>query len=127
MDFAAFQGERAGPFGAKQRPIDPFQKRTQPRLVWSPKDDHTGPFRRGKLPIIDIVSVQGDKRPPELPGEPIMLDVPRSAEILVLEHKQDIPVQTVPHIAHDAGRNVRVSVNSRLIDDPTNVWTKLAR
>jgi hypothetical protein len=39
-------------------------------------------------------------------------DVGRAAKRLFFEHEEDVPVQAMAHVIHEAGRDVRVSVDS---------------
>ena len=45
-----------------------------------------------------------------------VLDVSRTPEVVVLEDEEHVPVQLVTHERHGAGRDVRIDVHARCID-----------
>ena len=49
----------------------------------------------------------------ELLREAIVLRIGRAAQLFLLQHKEDIPMEMLAHVADEARRDVRVGVDSR--------------
>jgi hypothetical protein len=46
-------------------------------------------------------------------GEPVMFEVRCTAEILILNDEQHVPIETGAHVGHAPSWNVRISVDTR--------------
>src|SRR6266567_2903925 len=127
LHLAPFQRKRGRVRRPEQLAIDPRQQLAQPPLVGHGKDNHAGAFLGWKRAVVEIIPVERDERPPELPRKVEVLDVARAAKIVVLEHEQDVPPQLLAHEGDDAERHVRVGVHARLAREGIDDRTELRR
>src|SRR5262249_50766439 len=77
--------------------------------------------------VVEIVAIERDERPCELPSQAEVLDVARAAQIVVLQHEEHVPLQPLTHEADDAVRDVRVGIDARLPGGCVNDRPKLGR
>ena len=67
----------------------------------------------GKLAIVEIVAIERHQRAAELAGQAVVLDVAGAAQIVMFDHREDIPPELVAHVADRAERHVGVGVDAR--------------
>ena len=75
-----------------------LQQRAQPALVGRRKHDDARALGRREAAVVVVVAVERHERAAELPGEAVVLDVRRPAQVVVLEHEQHVPAERRPHV-----------------------------
>src|SRR6266542_6208222 len=91
LHLAPLERQRTRVGGPEKLAVHPRQQAPQPPFVRRAEHDHAGPFVGRKLPVVEIIAVQGHERAPKLPRQAEMFDIARAAEIVMLEHEQHIP------------------------------------
>src|SRR5437764_1145865 len=76
-------------------------------------DEDAARLARGKPSIVEIVAVHRHQGATEVVREAIMASVGCTPELVFFEHEQHVPVQTLPHIRDEAGRDIGIGVDSR--------------
>ena len=84
-------------------------------LIRSGQDQDADAFVRREAHVIQIIPVQRHESTPQLGCETKVLDVGRPAQTIFLDDEQDIPSQPFAHESHEAGRKIRVAVDSRCV------------
>ncbi len=67
------------------------------------------------MPVVKIVVVEGNQRTPRLAGATIVRLVAITTQILVLEHEEHVPFQSLTHEVDETRRHVSVDVDPRPI------------
>ena len=96
----------------KERTIDAFNELGE--LLFVRRLDHedaTGLAGR-KSPIVQVIAVHRHERPPEIVGKAVVTEVGRTAQLVLFEHEEDVPVQALAHVGDEAGRYVGIGVDS---------------
>ena len=120
--FCPFERYRSA---AEHFPIEPHQQHHEPPLFRSREHQHTAADGWGKLGVVQIIAIEGDERPPELPRQTIVLAVAGATEIVMFHDEQDIPTQIRPHERDEPRRHVGIDVHARLIGQPLDVRREL--
>ena len=95
--------------------VHSLQQALQPSFVGRRKDDDARAFGGRELAIVEIIPIERDERATELPRQAEMLDVSRAPHHVIFEHEKHVPPESFTHICHNAGRNVGVGIDARLI------------
>ena len=98
--------------------VDPLKQPREIRFVGRADDEDTRALRGRKPPIVEIVAIERDERALQLPREGEVPPVGRAAQIVVLDHVEDVPVQALAHESDDAGRHVGVGVDAGPVGQP---------
>src|SRR5262245_53029282 len=72
---------------AEHLAVQARQQPPQPALVRHAEDDHAGALVGRKPAVVQVVAIEGHQGAPELPREPVVLDVARAPQIVVLDHR----------------------------------------
>ncbi len=99
----------------------------EPPLVRHAEHDHARAFLRGKFTVVQIVAVERDQGAPELARQPVVLDVARAAQVVVLQDEQDVPPEPLAREGDDAVRHVRVGIHAWLARDAFDERPQLRR
>ena len=111
----------------KQRSVDAFHQLGELLLVRRVYHKYTTGLARRKPAIVEVITIHRHQRPPQIVCETVVTDVGRAAQFVFFEHEENVPVQAMPHVIHQAGRNVRVCVDSRMGRETFGMRRKLRR
>jgi hypothetical protein len=111
VQFAAVEGQRSGGRGEQIR-VQPREQIRESAFIGRGDHQNAGSLFWRKQPIVEVVAVQGHKRAPQLTGQPEVLNVSSPPQVGVLHDGENIPMQTLAHVADYAGRHVGVGVDA---------------
>ena len=67
----------------------------EPSLVRHREHDHARALVRGKLPVVQVVAIERHQRAPELPRQPVVLDVARAPQVVDARARTARPIRAV--------------------------------
>jgi hypothetical protein len=108
----------------KQRPVYPPQQSSQATLVGRADDEDSGTFGGWESTIVEIVAVECQERASKLPCETIVLRVSCPTELIVLEHKKDVPLEPDAHEVDKSGGDICIRIHAGLRRQSLGVWAE---
>jgi hypothetical protein len=108
----------------KQRPVYPPQESSQTTFVGRTDNDNSGTFGRWEPTIVEIVAVECQERASKLPCETIVLRVSCPTELIVLEHKEDVPLEPDAHEVDKSGGDICIRIHAGLRRQSLGVWAE---
>ena len=96
----------------KEQTIDAFDERGELLFVGRVDHEDAAGLAGRKPPIVQVIAVHRHERASKIVRKVIVTEVGRAAQLVLLEHEEDVPAQAQAHVGDEPGGHVRIGVDS---------------